>query len=223
MTTLHRSSRKHEQGGIAILIALTLLSVMTIAAFAVSSDSLREINITGTESTGRKASEAADSGIDWVVAWSNPDALTFPSSGAEKSIQLAMGDLINALETQPASTSTDPQPNDPFQSDYTSYRILNTTTGSLRVFLRSGDSAYQNTSMQMAKKGDVGFQQDTVVQQAFDVEIRYLGPSLINTSSGQKAKKRGTLFMIRTVGRANIGQTGQSFIAKREVLVDYNP
>ena len=146
MTTTRHHSRKGEQGGIAILIALALLSIMTIAAFAVSADSLREISITGTESTGRKATEAADSGIDWVVAWSNPDAQTIATAGAEKSIQSAMSDLISALETQPPTVSSDPQPNDPFQSDYKSYGILNTTTGSLRVFLRSGDSAYQNTA-----------------------------------------------------------------------------
>lgn len=218
------TSRKGEQGGIAILIALTLLSIMTVAAFAVSADSLREISITGTESTGRKAAEAADSGIDWVVAWSNPDALTFATSGAEQSLQQAMSDMLNALESAaPSQTTSDPKPNDPYQTDYTSYKILNTTTGSLRIFLRSGDSAYQNSALTMAKKGDPGFLQDTVVQQAFDVEVRYLGASLLNVASGVKAKKRGTLFLIRSLGRANVGQTGQSFIAQREVLVDYNP
>lgn len=221
------TSRPQELGGIAILVVLVLLSIMTVAAVSVGSTSLREISITGNESVGRKAAEAADAGMDWTIAWSNPDATGASTGVAETSIQNAMRELKEAIGSQDAGTitvSSDPLPSDAAGNDYTDYGILNKTTGNLRLFLRSGDKLYKDTSLFLSKKGsNASFLQDSVVEPAFDLEVRYLGPSMTLTASGTKTKNQGGLFLIRTLGRANIGSTGQSFIAQREVLVDHTP
>ena len=223
------SSRSGERGAIVIVVVLVLLSVMTVAALAVGSNSFREIAITGNESTGRKASEAADAGLDWTIAWANPDALGIATAGAEKAIQDAMGQLLDAVGSEDPGmrpTGTDPLPSSDGKDKYIDYGMLNTDTGSLRLFLRSKDKDYAGSSLFLAKKGDTGFLQDSVIQQSFDIEIRYLGASLTPSGSGSKVKKQGTLFLVRTVGRANIGTigtTGQSFISQREALLDYTP
>jgi hypothetical protein len=54
-----------------------------------------------------------------------------------------------------------------------------------------------------------------VITQGFDTEIRILGPALnFGTAKGNN------YFLLRTIGRANVGSTGQSFIAQREVLME---
>lgn len=231
ITTPRRST---EAGGIVILLALILLSIMTVAAIGVSQGALREAAITGNESTGRKASEAADAGIDWAITWANPEAFSLASTGAAQAMQNAMSGLLTAAGSQDPgarpSVSTDPLPGTPAQSNYTDYGILNSTTGSLRVFLRSGDADYQNTALFLTKpsSGNTLFKQTTSqVVQAFDLEVRYLGAPLASRASGGKAKKTGNLFLIHSLGRANItdnaGKTLQSFIAQREAIVEYTP
>lgn len=239
-------TRRSEAGGITIILSLILLSIMTVAAISVNRTSLRELAITGNESTGRKASESADSGLDWVITWSNPDAAnsilvsTDPTTGANTSsvvsstltgaegiVQAQMVKLLDAIgNTDLRTTGDDPTPNSPAGTGPGSYGLLSNNNGSLRFFIRSGDYT-SATAPHLFQTGYVdgsnGFTQKSVVAQAFDVEVRYLGVSLGNKASGTRAKKQGSLFLIRSVGRANITGTGQSFIAQREVLVDYTP
>lgn len=239
------TSRQSEQGGITILVALILLSVMTVAALGMSQTTLRELAITGNESTGRKAAEAADSALDWVLIWSNPNAATSitastdPVTGANTStittstltgapgiVQVQMNKLLAAIgDSSLRVTKLDPLPNTAPGSGPDTYGNQSGNSGSLRFFLRSVD--FNKTTapeLFQTAAGSTGFvQKDSVVAQAFDVEVRYLGESLANRASGFRAKKQGGLFLIRSVGRANIGATGQSFIAQREALVDYAP
>lgn len=239
------SARHSQTGGITILVALVLLSIMTVAAMSMSQNTLRELAITGNESTGRKAAESADSALDWVLIWSNPNAAssilasTDPITGANTStlvtttlpgapgiVQAQMTKLLAAIgDSNLRVIKLDPSPNAPAGSGPDDYGNQSGNSGSLRFFLRSVD--FDKTSapeLFQTAAGGTGFtQKDSVVAQAFDVEVRYLGESLANRSSGFRAKKQGGLFLIRSVGRANIGTTGQSFIALREALVDYTP
>jgi hypothetical protein len=240
-----RTRREAQQGGVTILVALVLLAAMTVAALGVSQNTLRDLAITGNESTGRKASEVADSALDWVVIWSNPDAnkainastdasgnntstlVTVPLSGASGIMQTQMGKLLDAIGNQGLRVAAiDPTPNSGPGGGPDSYGNTSDNSGSLRFFLRSVDftSATAPELFQSTYNGGGNnFMQNTVVAQAFDVEVRYLGESFSNRSSGIRAKKQGGLFLIKSVGRANIGTTGQSFIAQREALVDYTP
>ncbi|HJV21998.1 MAG TPA: hypothetical protein VJ570_04845, partial [Holophagaceae bacterium] len=133
-------------------------------------------------------------------------------------LQDLMTTLINSVDTESLRVrQPDPSPDSPFTGQ-DSYGTQSSTTGVLRIFMRSGD--YPATSQLFLDK--TGQAQNSVIQQAFGMELRYLGKSLTNQGSGSKAKKKGNLFMIRSLGRANAG-ADISFIAQREVLVDYLP
>jgi hypothetical protein len=54
-----------------------------------------------------------------------------------------------------------------------------------------------------------------VIKQGFDTEIRLLGPAL-NYGTG----KNSYYYLVRTIGRATVGSTGQSFISRREILTE---
>ncbi|WP_243332244.1 pilus assembly PilX N-terminal domain-containing protein [Mesoterricola sediminis] len=237
-------SRPSEQGGLVILIAFIILATMTIAALAVSQTSLRDLAITGNEGTGRKAAEAADSGIDWVITWSNPDAgktinattdalgnntstLSQASlTGGRLYVQQQMQKILLALGSDDPTIlvpGDDPQPNTPGAGDY---GLLSKQTGSTRFFLRSVDYT-ATTAPELFQtgyvKGSSTFLQPSVVQQAFDTEVRYLGRPLSALGSGGKAKVTGGMFLLRSTGRANIVGTTQAFVAQREALVEYAP
>lgn len=236
-------SRRRERGGMVILLSLLLLAIMTIGAMAVGQTALRDLAITGNEGTGRKAAEAADSGMDWVITWSNPDAGSTivasvdPVTGANTSsvvsstltgipgvVQSGMVTLLHArTDTSLRVAAADPVPNSPAAGSYGS---MSSTSGALRFFVRSVDYT-SSTGPDLFQTGYTSggtlFLQPSQVQQAFDTEVRYLGPSFISVSSGGKAKNTGGLFLIRVTGRANVQGTTQSFVAQREALVDYNP
>jgi len=225
-----------------ILVVFIILTVMTVGAIGLSQNSLRDLAITGNEGTGRKASEVADSAVDWVITWSNPNAgnqivastdalgnntstvVGSTQSGAAGIVQARMNSLLAAIGDSALRTAgDDPQPNSPASGDY---GLLSNQTGSLRFFLRSLDYT-SATAPELFQTGyttsGTTFLQPSQVQQAFDTEVRYLGESLASRSSGTRAKSSGGLFLVKTIGRANIQGTSQSFVAQREVLVDYTP
>jgi type II secretory pathway pseudopilin PulG len=65
----HPDLRPSEAGGITIVVALMLLVLLTIAAVAMSRNSLRDIVTSGFTRQGAMARNAADSGIEWGIYW----------------------------------------------------------------------------------------------------------------------------------------------------------
>ena len=199
MMTRTRTPQHPESGGLTILMALVMLVVVTVAAFGLSRSSLRGVLITGNESTGRKAFEMADSGLDYVISWGSPYANTAATPTAA-TLQTNMGNLLNAIDTPDAPGAggfIDP-------SGTLRYKMLASTVGG---DMTPSPSAYL---------------QKSAVTPAFDLEVRYLGQvPLQNTGSGGFIKSNRSFWLVRTTGRANIGDTGQSFISQREALVQY--
>lgn len=80
-----RSSASHAQkGGITILVALSLLVLLTIAAVSMSRNSFREVVISGTSRQGAMTRNTADAGIEWSVYWLElKNAPSAPGTGAE--------------------------------------------------------------------------------------------------------------------------------------------
>ncbi|MCE1228855.1 MAG: hypothetical protein LWX11_05140 [Firmicutes bacterium] len=71
---MKRTPTFHPQtGGITILVCLMLLVLLTVAAFGMSRNSLREVIIAGTSRQGSMARNVADSGIEWSLYWLNID------------------------------------------------------------------------------------------------------------------------------------------------------
>jgi hypothetical protein len=81
------SPRTSQQGGLTIIMALVLVSVLGAAVFSLSRNVVRELSMGGTVIQGEKAAAAADAGLDWVIIWgqgyANPTqyGLALPSTG----------------------------------------------------------------------------------------------------------------------------------------------
>lgn len=194
-----RHSRKAEQGGLTILVAIILLSVATVAAIGLSRDSIREALITGNEGTGRKAYEMADSGLDWVVTWGSPYVVLQSDAAkdvAEKSLLTGMSNLLDAID------------NESLRGSYMD------ATGTLNLKLlgsTTGGSMVPKTTTWL---------QGSAVKPSFDVEVRYLGPyELANTGRGPLIKNTRSLWLVRSSGFATVGT--MPFVSRREATVDY--
>src|ERR1035437_102355 len=89
----HRDLRHSEAGGITIVVALMLLVLLTVAAVAMSRNSLREIVTSGFTRQGAMARNAADSGIEWGIYWIDVDN----SKSVGSPTALMMGPLADGL------------------------------------------------------------------------------------------------------------------------------
>lgn len=213
MRTPAQAPRDRERGGMTILLALILLSAMTVGALALSQNSLREISITGNEATGRKSFEMADAGLDWVITWGAPYVPT-QSETARKTLQEGMKHILDAMDrtdlesslvgTKDATLNT---PGDGF---------ISPTNGTYRAYISSLDGTLAGSEL---FPSTANYQQTgSIIQPAFDIEVRYLG----DMDQGVGTKKP-SLWLVRSIGRANLGNTGQSFISRRDTFMEYNP
>jgi len=57
-----------------IVVALSLLALLTVAAVGMSRNSLREVMLTGTTRQGAMARNCADSGLHWSIRWLEPSS-----------------------------------------------------------------------------------------------------------------------------------------------------
>lgn len=60
-----------EQGGILILAALMILVLLTVTAFSLGRNTIRDLAISGTVSQAGRAETSADAGLDWFMAWTS--------------------------------------------------------------------------------------------------------------------------------------------------------
>lgn len=212
-------TRNSEQGGLAILLALVLITLMGVMTFSMSRDSIREIAITGNESLGRKASEAADSGIDWAIMWGLGNGTT--------NEQLEIRNAIDTLSLAIADSTLRTQGTDGTTNSQGSGYMSDSGTGIMRAYI------YPQTGSTDLLMSNAGYTQSSEVRQASELEVRYLGPlPLTNTGALTAGKASGGgntganryYFLIRSTGRANIGTDPldplQSFIARRDAIVD---
>jgi hypothetical protein len=91
------SPAARQRGGMTIVMALVLLAIMSLAAFSLSRNAIRELSTTGHLIQGDKAAEASDAGLDWFIVWSHPDNMTLayatPGAVGNQSLAKAMNDL----------------------------------------------------------------------------------------------------------------------------------
>ena len=99
MTVSMRYQRHPDQeGGIAILVVLMLLVLLTISALGMSKNAFRSAIAAGTLREAHQAENVADAGLEWTVYWmgadtNNPVKRAAPASGA-----LAIQNQMAALE-----------------------------------------------------------------------------------------------------------------------------
>ncbi|GLH73999.1 hypothetical protein GETHLI_25010 [Geothrix limicola] len=87
-----RDLQDPQAGGVTIIVALMLLVLLTVAAVAMSRNSLREIVTSGFTRQGAMARNVADSGIEWSVYWitSNNSAVATGTAAKVGAEQLAL-------------------------------------------------------------------------------------------------------------------------------------
>lgn len=97
-TRLHRPARRtSEQGGITILVVLSLLVLMTSAAISMSRNSLRELMIVGSSRQAANVRQAADAGLEFALLWINDK--NNPSGGSSLDFQRKADSLaVNSEE-----------------------------------------------------------------------------------------------------------------------------
>ena len=109
----HRDPRPSEAGGITIVVALMLLVLLTVAAVAMSRNSLRDIVTSGFTRQGAMARNVADSGLEWGIYWIDLDNSKTASVTALKMANLAIGMLKNTTLSGVAKDITSPNPDAP--------------------------------------------------------------------------------------------------------------
>ncbi len=92
------SHRASQTGGIVILVVLSLLVLLTVAAMGMSRNSLREVMIVGSSRQAASVRQLADTGLEFSLLWSDPQNKT-SSTGAE-SFQSQMRFLLENPEKQ---------------------------------------------------------------------------------------------------------------------------
>lgn len=93
-----RTPRTSETGGITILVVLTLLALLTVAAMGMSRNSLREVMIVGASRQAANVRQAADAGLDFAVLWANPN--NTPVGAASSDYQTQARLLLQNQERQ---------------------------------------------------------------------------------------------------------------------------
>lgn len=203
--------RRSEQGGITIVVVLVLLVLMSLAAFSLSRNSIRELAVTGNVLQGNKASEASDAGLDWFVVWSHPDNVNqaYGNAGAVGNYTLAkaMTDLKNpnwysALSSDGLLASTSSSRTWDMAASITSQESQTA----------SNDMAFDNTNTAtvLQANNNTG---DPVIQR-FDLQVRYLGfqPTVLTgggsgASGGTNQAANGsqdTFWQIVSTGNASV-------------------
>ncbi len=99
-TQLHQAARSRrtlahkEAGGITILVVLSLLVLLTVAAIGMSRNSLREIMVAGTVRQGAEVVNTADAGLEWAMFWMYPPNASGGSPSASANAFLAVLDKL---------------------------------------------------------------------------------------------------------------------------------
>ena len=179
-------ARASERGAITIIVALVLIMLMSLAAFSLSRNALRELATSGSVVQGNKASEAADAGLDWFVVWSHPD-----------NVSLAIGDSSAVGSYWLAKAITDLKSTD-WHTALSNDGLLASTSSSrnwdMAAVVSSKESDMSTNDMVFNNSTTTTVLQATnnsgnPVVQKFDLQIRFLGlqPTVLTGGGGNAA------------------------------------
>ncbi len=176
------SARPGERGGMTIVMALVLLAVMSLAAFSLSRNAIRELSTSGHLIQGDKASEASEAGLDWFVVWSYPDNMTVAmanQTNAPGNYKLALA--MNDIKSPNWSTALS---NDGLLANPSRTWDMAALVSSQETQTATNDMAFDNTNkaavLQASNSGG------SPVVQRFDLQVRFLGfqPTFLTGGSG---------------------------------------
>lgn len=206
-------ARASERGGITIIVALILLAAMTVGAFSLSRNTLRDATTSGYSLQGIKAGEAADAGLDWFMVWGHPDNQPAATSPARKTLT----DTLASMQVSRTPTYL----GRPFD---VAADILSTDGAT------SDDMAFDTSGAKIKQSAANG----NVTRQAFDLFIRFLGESEYGASgasessdpSGGKGARKGTKdlrWQAISSGRASVDNGVLVYSSRREMITLQSP
>lgn len=193
-----RGLRRSEAGGITIVVALMLLVLLTIAAVAMSRNSLREIVTSGFARQGAMARNVADSGIEWGIYWIDGDNTATAADSALKMANMKAALLLDSTLSGVARdvTATDPtttySPGGSLQADLTLPGPAGVTAGFTLGMTRMG-----KLPITMMSQGS--------------------GTNAFTPAAGSENKNAPDLWAIRS--DAQVNQGGMTFIHAKEVWI----
>ena len=173
-----------QAGGAAILLALIILVVMSLAAFGVARNALRDLAIVGTVTQGTKAEQAADAGLDWFIIWTHPDtAPTATSLTGNKALISKLTDIKSTTWGDAANATWSINVADPYFSSRLwdqAFRLTSTDTDN-----QTSDMVFDTTNYD----GKTSVRQDQAnygnrVAQKFNLTVRFLGMDQPTLTSG---------------------------------------
>ena len=234
-----RSSPESQRGGITIVIALVLIVLMSLAAFSLSRNSIREMASAGSILQGGKASEAADAGLDWFVVWGQKDNRDFAydsgGSTPNNSLATALHDITTNLDLSTGVPA--------WWTQLSGHGLLASTDTArqwdMAAAIRSNESQTSSSDL-VFNNTAAGVQQATnsggnPIIQRFDLTVRYLGASATSsqtsttttssaaggTSVGNKALG-DLLFQVQSLGNAAVPIGNGNYLRyqqRREMIV----
>lgn len=207
--------RRTQKGGLAIILALVILMIMTVAALGMASSSIRELTTTGSVLQGSKAAEAADAGLDWVIVWSHKDNVD-----ANATSGTAAGNLANAFLAIRSLGKLGLTGGNQW---------VNGDPATLAVYIPSYEANAASSGM-VFNNNDALVSQNAAsgnkVIQKFDLVVRYLGSVKPTLTAGGSGASGGTdptskgsedlLYAVTSQGYASVDIGGGQFVQFRQ-------
>lgn len=220
------SRLRRQRGGMTIVMALILLVVLSLAAFSLSRNAIRELTTSGHLIQGDKASQAADAGLDWFMVWSLPanTSLAYSTTSAVGNNMLAkaLTDLT-ALDWHTRLANDGLLLNTSSSMDWDRAALVASQEGQTT----SNQMVFDNTSstaVYQAKNSG-----GSPVVQRFDLQIRWLGKddlALTGTASGSNGSGTNFLWQVISTGYAAVPMGGGNYLRyqqRRELILTAPP
>lgn len=216
---------QRQRGGVAILVALVLLVVMSVAAFGLSRSTLRELFSVGTVVQGTKAAEAAEAGIDWFITWSegNNQVAAIGSKGGNALLSQSM---VNISDTGWSANAYPAGVTKHWTTTGMEWDRAFTITSALPSSGSDANEMVFDTTKSVVKQTEAA---GNSVIQKFDVSVRFLGfmPTSLTTGGGNPSggtalgsqSQQDLLWQVVSTGTANIKGASLAFTQRREAIV----
>lgn len=220
------SRRQRQRGGMTIVMALILLVVMSLAAFSLSRNAIRELTTSGHLIQGDKAAEAADAGLDWFMVWSVPanTSLAYSTTSAlgNNLLAKALTDLT-ALDWHTRLANDGLLLNTASSMDWDRAALVTSQEGQTADNQMVFDNTASSAVYQAKNSGG------SPVVQRFDLQIRWLGKddlTLTGTASGSNSSGSNYLWQVISTGYAAVPMGGSNFLRyqqRRELILTAPP
>lgn len=214
-------SPQGERGGMTIVMALILLVVMSLAAFSLSRNAIRELATTGHMIQGDKAAEASDAGLDWFIVWSHPDNMVSANANASAvgNVKLAKAmDDLKKLNSWYTALS-----NDGLLANASRTWDRAALITSAESEMSTNDMVFDNTTVAAVYQAKNANKSPVI--QRFDLQVRYLGPKDGPGASGgtdpQALGSKDLLWQVVSTGYASVPIGSGNYIRyqqRREVI-----